>query len=185
LARMGRSSWADRWLQAGPNTLGENLFGVSGTAGGAVTTVGALGLVLQLNGTTLTRTPIPAFTKLLTGVATARPTRTTSGKRDVFRSDATGLNPVPGCPARRSGPCRPSVRMRDRRVGWDDLRDRWTERDLVPLFRYALVQRYLCASPTRCGRGASGTLLHGLPINPDAARRAGSSRVGCGRWGGP
>jgi photosystem II stability/assembly factor-like uncharacterized protein len=172
-----------------PNTLGENLFGVSGTAGGAVTTVGALGLVLQLNGTTLTRTPIPAFTKLLTGVATGSANSYYVGQAGtVYRSDATGLNPVPGCPG-TSLRSVSTVGANAWIVGWDGTICEIVGQNATS-FPYSDTRWFngiYAASPTSLWVvGASGTLLHGLPINPDAgAGEAGAAESGAGDGGGP
>ena len=89
-----------------PNSHAENLLAVTGTAGGPAVAVGALGLVLDVTPQVqLPRMTIPAFSKLLTGVASAPGLTYLVGEQGtVYRSDAAGINPVIGLPRRRCGP---------------------------------------------------------------------------------
>jgi photosystem II stability/assembly factor-like uncharacterized protein len=149
------------------NTLAENLFGVTGVPGGAVTAVGALGLVLSITGTTITRTPIPSFTKLLVGATGTGPTNTyyVGQEGTVFRVDATGINLVPGCPpsALRSVSTAGAVAWA---VGWDGTICKISGAN-VTSYPYTDARWfngvYASSATSLWVVGASGTLLHGLP----------------------
>ena len=151
--------------------VGENIFGVTGTPGGAVTAVGALGLMLQLNGSSLTRTPITNFTKLLTGAGTGPSGTYFVGQQGtVYRADATGLNSISGCP----GTALRAVSSADANawiVGWDGTIceiSGTTARSYPYTDARWFNGVYAASSSSLWVVGASGTLLHGLPVNPDA-----------------
>ncbi len=151
--------------------VGENIFGVTGTPGGPVTSVGALGLLLQLNGTTLARIPITNFTKLLTGAGTGPSSAYFVGQLGtVYRSDATGFNSIPGCP----GTALRAVSSFDANawiVGWDGTicEISGTTATSFPYSDGRWFNGVYAASSTSLWVvGASGTLLHGFPVNPDA-----------------
>ena len=154
------------------NPITENLFGVSGTPGGVVTAVGALGLVLELSGAALSRTPIPSFSKLLTGVSAGATASYFVGQQGiVYRVDATGINLVPGCP----GTALRAVATADTNawiVGWDGTICELSSAS-ARSFPYKDARRFngvYAASPSSLWVvGASGTLLHGLPDNPTDA----------------
>lgn len=151
-----------------PNTFAENLFGVTGIPGGTVTAVGALGLVLEITGTTIARTKIPNnFIKLLTGVTGTGPTNTyfVGQEGTVFRVDATGINPVLGCPpsALRSVSTAGTVAWI---VGWDGTicKISGAKTTSYPYTDTRWFNGVYAASETSLFVvGASGTLLHGLP----------------------
>jgi hypothetical protein len=150
--------------------VGENLFGVTGTPGGTVSAVGALGALLQLNGTSLSRTVIPNFTKLLTGAGTGPSGAYFVGQQGtVYRADATGLNSIPGCP----GTALRSVSSVDANawiVGWDGTICEISGATATS-FPYSdgrwFNGVYAASSSSLWVVGASGTLLHGFPLNPD------------------
>ncbi len=150
-----------------PSSRGENLLAVSGTPGGTVTAVGALGLVLNLDGTTLSRFTIPAFSMLLSGVS-----RDASGNAyfvgqqgTVYYSGGSGVNAVTGCP-------QASLRAVTTAgadawiVGWDGAICQVSASGAVvhPFTDARWFNGIYAASPTSLWVvGASGTLLHGLP----------------------
>ncbi len=145
----------------------ENLFSVTGVSGGLVTAVGALGLIVELNGTTVSRTPITNFTKLLTGVATGSSNTYLVGQEGtVYRADATGLNPVNGCPssALRSVS---TVGADAWIVGWDGTVCKVAGRK-VTSYPYPEARWfngvYAASATSLWVVGSSGTLLHGLPL---------------------
>jgi photosystem II stability/assembly factor-like uncharacterized protein len=148
----------------------ENIFGVTGTPGGVVTAVGALGLVLELNGTTLTRTPIPSYSKLLSGAATGADATYFVGQNGtVFVNDATGpFNSATGCPASALR----AVSVADTNawiVGWDGTicKINGYTATVYPYTDARWFNGIYAASPTSLWVvGASGTLLHGLPRDP-------------------
>jgi photosystem II stability/assembly factor-like uncharacterized protein len=150
----------------------ENLFGVTGTPGGAVTAVGALGLIVELNGTTVSRTPITNFTKLLVGVATGSSNTYVVGQEGtVYRADATGLNPVNGCPATALRSVA-TVGADAWIVGWDGTICKIAGSDATS-FQYTdnrwFNGVYAASASSLWVVGASGTLLHGLPLPPPKA----------------
>ncbi len=168
-----------------PNADAENLLGVTGTPGGVVTAVGSLGLVLQINGTTLTRVPIPSFTKVLAG-ATTGPTATffVGQQGSVYSSTAGGLQSLTGCPqtALRAASAIESTTWI---VGWDGTICSITGASAAsyPYTDTRWFNGVYAASPTALWVvGASGTLLHGLPSTPPAA--AGSPEGGVATEGG-
>jgi photosystem II stability/assembly factor-like uncharacterized protein len=148
----------------------ENIFGVTGTPGGAVTAVGALGLMLQLSGTTLTRTPITSFNKLLTGAGTGPSGAYFVGQQGtVYRADATGLNPVVGCPGTALRAVSP-VDANAWVVGWDGTicEISGTTATAFPYTDNRWFNGVYAASSTALWVvGAGGTLLHGYPTSPD------------------
>ena len=152
------------------SSYAENLFGVTGAAGGPVTAVGALGLILELNGTALTRTTIKNFTKLFTGAGTGPSGSYFVGQQGtVFRADATGLNPVAGCP----GTALRAVSSIDANawiVGWDGTICEISGATATS-FQYTdgrwFNGVYAASSKSLWVVGASGTLLHGFPLKTD------------------
>jgi photosystem II stability/assembly factor-like uncharacterized protein len=144
----------------------ENLLGVTGTPGGPAVAVGALGLVLSLKGQALSRTPIPAFSKLLTGVATAPGVSYLVGEQGaVYRSDAAGINPVSGFPTSTLRAV--SITGSDAwMVGVDGTicEAAATTTTCFPYSDLRWFNGVYAASPTAIWVvGATGTLLHGLP----------------------
>ena len=132
-----------------------------------MTAVGALGLVLSITGTTVTRVPIPNFTKLLVGATGTGPTNTyyVGQEGTVFRVDATGINLVPGCPpsALRSVSTAGAVAWT---VGWDGTICKISGAN-VTSYPYTDARWfngvYAASATSLWVVGASGTLLHGLP----------------------
>jgi photosystem II stability/assembly factor-like uncharacterized protein len=149
------------------NSFQENLFGVTGVAGGPVTTVGALGIVLDLNGTALTRTKIPNFIKLLSGATTGPNNSYFVGQQGtVYRVDATGINSVSGCPATALRSVA-TVGANAWTVGWDGTicEIAGTKVSSFPYTDTRWFNGIYAASATSLWVvGASGTLLHGLPV---------------------
>jgi hypothetical protein len=165
------------------NAQAENLLGVTGITGGPATIVGALGLVLELEGNNLSRLAIPSFSKLLAGAATAPGAGADGGKGggmgagaiylvgqagSVFRADARGLTPVTGCPPtflRAVASAGTDAWI----AGWDGIVCH-VEGSKATSFAYGDPRWFngiYAASPTSlwvCG--ATGTLLHGLPTRP-------------------
>jgi hypothetical protein len=147
----------------------ENLFGVTGTAGGPITAVGALGLVLSITGTNVSRITITNFTKLLVGVATGPGATYIVGQQGtVYVADATGINPVNGCPvsALRSVSLAGSDAWA---VGWDGAicKIAGTTTASFPYSDSRWFNGIYAASDTSLWVvGASGTFLHGLPLPP-------------------
>jgi photosystem II stability/assembly factor-like uncharacterized protein len=153
----------------------ENLFGVTGTLGGPVTMVGALGIVLSLNGTTLALTTLPNSPNLpscgtmciLSGATTGPNNSYFVGQEGiVFRVDATGLNNVAGCPpsALRSVA---TVGANAWIVGWDGTICK-IEGATATSFPYSDTRWfngiYAASASSLWVVGASGTLFHGLPL---------------------
>lgn len=153
----------------------ENLFGVTGTAGGAITVVGALGLVLSITGPAtgpaIARVTIPNFTKLLSGITTGSANSYFVGQQGtVYRADATGLNPVAGCPTsalRSVSTVGPDAWI----VGWDGTVCKVAGMKATS-FPYSDTRWfngiYAASATSLWVVGASGTLLHGLPLPPEA-----------------
>jgi len=153
------------------NSDAENLLAVSGTPGGPAIAVGALGLVLSLSGTTLMRTPIPAFSKLLTGTANAPAFSYFVGEQgSVYRSNAAGVNPIPGLPSTTLRAV--SITGTDAwMVGVDGTicKVSATGTTCYPYSDLRWFNGVYAASPTAIWVvGASGTLLHGLPAQSTA-----------------
>jgi photosystem II stability/assembly factor-like uncharacterized protein len=154
-----------------PNSDAENLLAVTGTVGGSAVAVGALGLVLSVSGAGLSRTPIPAFSKLLTGIASAPGVSYLVGEQGtVYRSNAAGINAVAGLPPTtlRAVSITGSVAWV---VGLDGTICKVSPAT-VTCYPYS-DQRWFtgvyAASPTAIWVvGASGTLLHGLPLQSSA-----------------
>jgi photosystem II stability/assembly factor-like uncharacterized protein len=151
-------------LVTSPNT--ENLLGVSGSPGGPVTAVGALGNVVSINGGSATRTPIPAFSQLLAGSATgAAATYLVGQLGTVYRADGAGLNPVTGCPlsALRAVSMVGSVAWI---VGWDGAICEINGAS-VASYPYSDARWfngvYAASTTSLWIVGASGTFLHGFP----------------------
>ena len=147
----------------------ENLFGVTGTPGGAVTAVGSLGLVVEINGTTVSRTPITNFTKLLVGVTTGSSNTYLVGQEGtVYRADATGLNPITGCPATALRSVA-TVGADAWIVGWDGTICKVAGSSATS-YQYGdnrwFNGIYAASASSLWVVGASGTLLHGLPRLP-------------------
>jgi hypothetical protein len=157
-------------------TVGENLFGVTGTAGGPATIVGSLGLVLQLNGTTLSRTPVTNFIKLFSAVA-AGPNNTyyfVGQQGTIYVEDpATGINPLTGCPATALRAVS-TVGTNAWIVGWDGTMCSVIG-SKVTSYPYSdnrwFNGVYASSANSLWVVGASGTLLHGLPL-PSQAQAA-------------
>jgi photosystem II stability/assembly factor-like uncharacterized protein len=150
-----------------PSAYTENLFGITGAVGAPVTIVGALGLVIQLTGTSVSRVTIPAFTKLLSGAATGASTTYFVGQvGTVYRADATGLNPVTGCP---SNALRSVATVGDDAwiVGWDGTVCEISGSNATS---YPYTDKrwfngiYAASASSLWVVGASGTLLHGRPV---------------------
>jgi photosystem II stability/assembly factor-like uncharacterized protein len=147
----------------------ENLFGVTGTSGGPITAVGALGLVLSITETSVSRVTIPNFTKLLVGVATGPSATYIVGQEGtVFVADASGINPVNGCPVsalRSVALTGPDAWV----VGWDGTicKVAGTTTTSFPYSDSRWFNGIYAASPTSLWVvGASGTFVHGLPLSP-------------------
>ena len=154
------------------NSDAENLMAVTGSTGGPATAVGALGLVLELNGQTLSRTPIPTFSKLLTGVATAPGVSFLVGEQGVVYESAGGaLNPIAGLPATTLRAV--SIVGTDAwTVGLDGTicKVSGATPTCYPYKDARWFTGVYAASPTSVWVvGASGTLLHGLPPQANPA----------------
>ena len=163
----------------------ENLLGVTGTPGGPAVAVGALGLVLSLSpGQPPKRTTIPAFSKLLTGVATAPGVSYLVGEQGaVYRSDAAGINPVSGFPTStlKAVSITGSTAWA---VGVDGVicEAAATSTTCFPYSDLRWFNGVYAASPTAIWVvGATGTLLHGLPTQ--SASVGGASDAGQGGGG--
>ena len=139
---------------------------VTGTVGGPAVAVGALGLVLNLSGQALSRTPISAFSKLLTGVATGQGLSYLVGEQGaVYLSNGAGINPVAGFPTSTLRAV--SITGTDAwMVGIDGTicEASATATTCFPYTDQRWFTGVYAASPTSIWVvGASGTLLHGLP----------------------
>jgi hypothetical protein len=128
--------------------------------------VGALGLVLTLTGQTLGRTPIPAFSKLLTGVASAPGVTYLVGEQGVvYLSNAGGINPVAGFPTSTLKAV--SITGTDAwMVGVDGTICEATGSSTI-CFPYSDARWfngvYAASATSIWVVGATGTFLHGLP----------------------
>jgi photosystem II stability/assembly factor-like uncharacterized protein len=155
------------------NPVSANIFGVTGVPGGVVTMVGAIGLVMQLNGTSLSVvTPMQngaPYLGLLSGATTGTGAAYFVGQQGtVFRADATGLNNILGCP----GTALRGVSTAGANawiVGWDGTICRLSGANATS-FPYTDTRWfngvYASSATSLWVVGASGTLLHGLPANP-------------------
>jgi photosystem II stability/assembly factor-like uncharacterized protein len=164
------------------NPYSQNLFSVTGTPGGAVTAVGSLGLMIQLSGTTVSRVTLTPpgggeFLSLLTGAATGPSNSYFVGQQGtVFRSDGAGLNQISGNAANLSN-C-PGTALRAVSivgtvgwiVGWDGTICE-INGPTATSFPYSDTRWfngiYAASAKSLWIVGASGTLLHGFPDNPD------------------
>jgi photosystem II stability/assembly factor-like uncharacterized protein len=155
------------------NSFQENLFGVTGTPGGPISAVGALGLLIQINGTTITRTKIANFIELLTGATTGTTNSYFVGQQgNVFVADTTGQNPTPvvGCPAAalRSVATAGAAAWI---VGWDGTICKVVG-NTATSYQYTdnrwFNGVYAASATSLWVVGASGTLFHGLPLLPAA-----------------
>jgi hypothetical protein len=174
-------------LLVNPDT--ENLFGVTGTPGGQVVAVGALGLYAQINGTTVSRVAIPSFTKLLSGAASGGTAAFLVGQQGtVYSASASGLTPIVGCPqtalrAVTTTGSGPDVWA----AGWDGTICKITGATTTS-FPYADARWFngiYAASPTSLWVvGASGTLMHGLPVTRVIDGGAAGAADGAGLGGG-
>jgi photosystem II stability/assembly factor-like uncharacterized protein len=151
-----------------PNSRAENLLAVSVNAGGGrVLAVGALGLVLQLQGKALSRLAIPAFSKLLSGVSTDQYANAyfVGQQGSVYRFDGANVTSVTGCSS-SSLRAVATVDVNAWIVGWDGTLCYAAVSSAVP-YTYTDSRWFngiYAASPTSLWVvGASGTLLHGMP----------------------
>jgi hypothetical protein len=148
----------------------ENLLGVTGSAGGNATAVGALGLVVSISDTGASRTPIPSFSKLLTGAATGMNGAYLVGQQGtIFRAGGSGLVQINGCP---DAPLRAvsTVGAEAWVVGWDGTICHVMGNTATP-FPFTDARWFngvYAASPTSLWLvGAGGTLLNGYPTMAD------------------
>jgi hypothetical protein len=161
----------------------ENLFGVTGTPGGVVTIVGALGLVLQLapGSTTPTVVAIPYPLNQTPTLAAATTTTGAGGGAFVMGQqgavyEISTMAQVVGCP---QSPLRAASSTANATgtgstiwiVGWDGTMCRISN-GIPTSFPYADSRWFngvYAASPTSLWVvGAAGTFLHGLPPETDA-----------------
>jgi photosystem II stability/assembly factor-like uncharacterized protein len=172
------------------NSEAENLFAVTGTAnGGQVVAVGALGLYETINGTTVSRVQIPSFSKLLSGATTAGGTAFFVGQQGtVYSSSASGLTPILGCPETAlrgvsTTGTGPDVWI----AGWEGTicKISGVTATSFPYTDARWFNGIYAASPTSLWVvGASGTLLHGLPVTPAVDGGSPGSTDGAGLEGG-
>ena len=152
----------------------ENLFGVTGTAGGPVFVVGALGILVQIDaaGTASTSSITSSSTKLLSGATTGANGSFFVGQQgQVFSSTAAGVTSVLGCPetALRAVTTTPGLSPVAWAAGWDGTICKivGTTGTSFPYGDARWFNGIYAASPTALWVvGASGTLLHGLPTAP-------------------
>jgi hypothetical protein len=148
-----------------PNSDGENLLAVSGTPGAPAVAVGALGLVLDVSGAGLSREPIPAFSKLFTGIAYVPAVAYFVGEQgSVYRVNAAGINPVAGFPPTTLRAV--SITGEDAWVvGLDGTICKVNAS--VTCYPYSDARWfsgvYAASAKSIWVVGASGTILHGLP----------------------
>ncbi len=148
----------------------ENLFAVTGVVGGQITAVGALGLMLQISATSVTRVPIPAFSKVLAGATTGPTASYFVGQQGtVYINGANGLNLVTGCPASALR----AVSTIDSAAwiaGWDGVICQITADGNAISYPYTDSRWfngiYAAAAGSIWVVGASGTLIHGFPKDP-------------------
>lgn len=156
-----------------PNSYPENLLAVSGTPGGNMTIVGALGLVLTFDGTNLSRQLTLPSDKLLSGVAATDNGLYMVGQEGSFYWwDDTALTTISGCP---QTPLRAVATIASDvwAVGWDGT---ICSASGVTATSYAYSDSrwfngvYAASSASIWVVGASGTVLHGLPLLPDGGQ---------------
>ena len=149
-----------------PNSNSENLLGVSGTPGGVITAVGALGIVLQVNAGGVSRVNIPAFSEHLAGTASSSAATYFVGQLgSVYRSNGAGPTAVTGCPL-SSLRAVSTTATATWIVGWDGTvcEISGTKATSYPYSDLRWFNGVYAASATSLWVvGASGTLLHGLP----------------------
>lgn len=155
-----------------PNSHAENLLAVTGTAGGPAVAVGALGLVLDVSAAGLSPPmKIPAFSKLLTGVASAPGLTYLVGEQGtVYRSDAAGINPVMGLPPTTLRAV--SITGTDAWVVGLDGTICKVSPATTTCYPYSdqrwFTGVYAASAKSIWVVGASGTILHGLPQQSSA-----------------
>lgn len=169
------------------NLVGENLLGVSGVAGGTVTAVGALGIVLQLNGMNLSVVTTPNSNLLAGSASSAGGSYYVGQQGTVYLANGGPLTTIKGCPSTSLRAVSTTTSKTGATVawivGWDGticmVSDALTPPVSFPYTDGRWFNGIYAASPTSLWVvGASGTLLHGLPVNPDAGAADGSAGDG-------